>query len=124
MTFATRQLAAARRLIRKYGQSASFARVTEGSFVPSTGAVGAGSTTNYSAYVVPLSTSGKSTTSEIENVESLQKDLDILIEVNSSSSVPAIGDVVTISGVAHRILVITKYVAQGATILYKAQVKV
>lgn len=120
MTFATNLLATARRLIQAYGQSISFARVVEGAFVPSTGAVGAGTTSSFTAYGAPMEYSTK----EIDGVTILTTDLLIWVEVNSSSSVPAVGDVATISTVAYRVLDVQKQVAQGTTVVYKLQARI
>ena len=119
MSFATNMLATAQRLIRAYGQSISFARVVEGAFVPTTGAVGAGTTSSYTAYGAPMSY--RST--EIDNETIMQNDMFVWAEVNAAASVPAIGDVATISAVAYRIINVEKFVAQGSTLVYKLQVR-
>ncbi len=119
MTFATNMLATAQRLIRAYGQSISFARVVEGAFVPSTGAVGAGTTSSYTAYGAPMSY--KST--EIDNELIMQNDMFVWTEVNAAASVPAVGDVATISTFAYRVVNVEKYVAQASTLVYKLQVR-
>ncbi len=120
MTFASNLLASSRRLIRTYGQSISFARVVEGSFVPSTGAVGAGTSSSYTAYGAPMAYTAR----EIDNEVVLENDMQVWLEVNNASSVPAIGDVATISGQAYRVINTQKYVAQGTTLVYKLQVRI
>jgi hypothetical protein len=120
MTFATNLLATARRLIEAYGQSISFARVVEGSFVPSTGAVGAGTSSSYTAYGAPMQYSSR----EIDNVTVMTNDVLIWVEVNASSSIPIVGDVATLSTIAHRILDVQKLVAQGTTVVYKLQARI
>ncbi len=119
MTFATNMLATAQRLIRTYGQSISYARVVEGTFVPSTGAVGAGTTSSYTAYGAPMAY--RST--EINNETIMQNDMQVWCEVNAASSVPAIGDVATISAVAYRVVNVEKFIAQGSTLVYRLQVR-
>ena len=113
-------LATAQRLITAYGQSISFARVVEGDFVPSTGAVGAGTSSSYTAYGAPMSY--KST--EIDNETIMQNDMFVWTEVNSAGSVPTIGDVATISAVAYRVINVEKFIAQGTTLVYKLQVRI
>ncbi len=119
MTFATSLLASARRLIRAYGQSISFARVVEGSFVPSTGAVGSGTSSSYTAYGAPMAYNIQ----EIDNNTILKNDIQVWCEVNASSSIPAVGDVATISAVAYRVMDVQKFTAQGTTVVYKLQVR-
>ena len=120
MSFSTNLLVTARRLIQDYGQSISFARVVEGAFVPSTGAVGAGTTSSYTAYGAPMQYSSR----EIDNVSVMTNDVLIWVEVNTAGSVPALGDVATISTIAHRILDVQKVVAQGTTVVYKLQARI
>lgn len=119
MTFATNILATTQRLIRAYGQNISFDRVSEGAFVPSTGAVGAGTSSSYTAYGAPMSYKS----SEIDNELIMQNDMQVWCEVNAAASVPAVGDVATISTVAYRVINVEKYVAQGSTLVYKLQVR-
>lgn len=119
MTFATNMLATTQRLIRAYGQSISFARVVEGAFVPSTGAVGAGTTSSYTAYGAPTNYRA----AEINNTTIMQNDMQMWCEVNSAGSVPAVGDVATISGTAYRVLDVQTYVVQGTTLVYRLQVR-
>lgn len=120
MTFASSLLATAKRLIETYGENISFSRVTEGAFVPSTGSVGSGTTTSFSAYGAPMNY--RST--EVNNDTIMDNDLQVWVEVNASGSIPAVGDVATISTIAYRVLDVQKYVAQGSTIVYKLQVRI
>ncbi len=120
MTFATNMLATAQRLIRAYGQSVSFARVVEGAFVPTTGAVGAGTTSSYTAYGAPVSVTAR----EVNRTTIFEGDMFVWTEVNAASSVPTIGDVPTISGIAYRVISVEKFVAQGSTVVYKVQVRI
>lgn len=120
MTFSTRMLSTARRLIRKYGQNISFSRVTEGSFVPSTGALGTGTTTSYTAYGCPIA--GPNT--EIPGNLLEQDDSDVWVEVNNSSTVPLIGDTCSLGGRVYRVMNVTGYVAQGLTVVFKLTVRI
>ncbi len=119
-TFSTNLLATSRRLVRKYGQNISFDRIVEGAFVPSTGAVGAGTHTTYTAFGVPLPTPNR----EINGTTVLQSDTMMYLEVDDVSYIPLVGDVATFGGKAYRILSVANYVAQGDTLLYKLQLRI
>jgi len=119
MTFATNMTATAHKLLLAYGQSISFDRVVEGAFVPSTGAVGSGTHTTYSAYGAPAATPDN----EINGTTTVQGDLNIWLEANASYT-PVIGDVASLTGQAFRVLAITPYYAQGSIVLYKLQVRI
>lgn len=120
MTFATNLLSTGRRLLESYGQSISFARVVEGTFVPSTGGVGAGTTSSYTAYGAPMATPNM----EVNGTTVLQDDTQVWLEVNAAGSVPKVGDVATISGIAYRVIAIKTYNAQGIPLLYKLQIRI
>jgi hypothetical protein len=120
MSFASNLVVTARRLVQKYGQSMSFSRVVEGSFVPSTGAVGAGTTSSYTAYGVPITYDA----SEIDNLTIMENDLRVIVEVNVAGNIPLVGDVVTIDGQAYRVLSVKKTVAQSVSLIYTLQVRI
>ncbi len=125
--FSSSLLAVARRLLRKYGQNMSFSRVVEGSFTPSTGAVAAGAAPSYYAYGAPMTLgSGINIVGQREllNTTTMQGDFLVWLEVNNSSSVPLVGDVVTLSGTAYRIISVQQYMAQGSTLIYKLIVRI
>ncbi len=83
-------------------------------------AVGAGTTTSYTAYGAPMATPNQ----EVNGTTVLQDDTQVWLEVNASGSVPKVGDVCTISGIAYRVISIKNYIAQGAALLYKLQVRI
>lgn len=120
MTFSSNLLDTARRLIRAYGENISFSRVVEGTFIPSTGGLGTGTTTAFTAYGAPMNYNSE----EINNTTIMQNDLQVWLEVNASSSVPTVGDVATISGTAYRVMNVSKYTAQGSTVVYNIQVRI
>lgn len=128
MTFASGLLAVARRLLRKYGQNVTFGRVAEGTFVPTTGAVGAGTTSSYTAYCAPLSSQGTvnltSGKKEVDKDTLLQSDFQMLVEVNDSSTIPLVGDTCTLFSKVYRLIAVTNYVAQGSILVYKVQVRI
>ncbi len=119
-TLATNLLATARRLTKSYGQSVSFDRVVEGAFVPSTGAVGAGTHTTYTAFGAPIPTADK----EINGTTILQSDIMLWLEANSANYVPKVGDVAALNGNHWRILAVTNFVVQSVTLLYKLQLRI
>ncbi len=120
MTFATNMIATARRLLEAYGSSLTFDRVVEGSFVPSTGAVGAGTTTQYTAYGAPIPVNK----SDIDGINVLVKDNWLWVESNTAGYVPTVGDVVTVQSSAYRVMSVLNYVAQGSTCVYKLLIRI
>lgn len=117
MTFATNTQATASRLLTKYGQTVTFSRTTQGTFVSSTGAVGAGTSSTYSAKVHPKSYKAQ----EIDNVSILTGD--ILLIAYSTTAI-LVGDTVSLDSVIYRVQNAEKINAVGSTIIYKAQVRV
>ncbi len=120
MSFASGLLLTARRLIQAYGQSVSFSRVVEGAFVPTTGAVGAGTTSSYTAYGAPMMYKAR----EVDNVLILMTDMQLWVEVNLGGSIPAVGDVATVSSIAYRVLAVDKFYAQGTVLVYRLQIRI
>jgi len=109
-----------RRLTREFGQNISFSRVTEGTFVPNTGAVGSGSTITFMAYGSVEPTPNQ----EVNGTTVLQDDLQVFLESNVAGDVPAVGDVATISGIAYRVLSVRTYVVLGVNVLFKLQLRI
>ena len=120
MSFASNMVSSARRLIRTYGQNVTFSRVVEGSFIPTTGDIGASTSSTYNAYVAPMEYKA----SEIDNVSIMANDCLAWVEINASESIPVVGDVVTISGQIFRVMNVQKITAQGTTIVYKLQLRI
>jgi hypothetical protein len=118
-TFAQRMQASATRLISKYGDApVTFTRITPGAFVPSTGAVGSGSTLTYVAQGV----SSAFTSQEINGSTVLFNDLKYVIDV--TTQVPAVNDTVVLSGVTYRIMSVITDSAQNTNICHTLQLRV
>lgn len=117
MTFATNMQSVANRLLTNYGQSVTFSRETQGTFVPSTGAVGSGTSTTYTAKVHP----SDYTAEEIDGVSVLYGDVKLL---TYSTTEVLVGDTVSLDGVIYRVMSVMKTNAQGSNIVYKVQVRV
>ena len=60
---------------------------------------------------------------EVDNETIMKNDMFVWTEVNAAGSVPTVGDVATISTVAHRVINVEKFIAQGSTLVYKLQVR-
>lgn len=120
MTFATDMISVARDLTRDLGQNITFSRATEGSFIPGSGDVAGELVSTYTAYGAPMNYNRR----EIDGDLIQESDLQVWLEVNNASSVPAVGDVANISGIVYRVLNVTTYVAQGTTVLYRLQVRI
>lgn len=120
MTLASNLKSTARRLLVAYGQNISFARVVEGAFVPSTGAVGAGTSSSYTIYGAPMAYNSE----EINNNTIMQNDMQIWVEADSVGDIPTVGDVATLGGVAYRVLGVNKLFVQGTVVVYRVQVRV
>lgn len=116
MSFATNMQATASRLLTAYGQTVTFSRTTQGTFVPSTGAVGAGSSSTYTAKVHPKSY----TAQEVDKISVLTGD--VLLLVYSTTAV-LVGDTVSLDAVVYRVLNVEKINVQGSNVIYKAQVR-
>lgn len=117
MSFATDMQEVANDLLTEFGQSVTFGRTTQGTFVPSTGAVGAGTSTNYTALVHP----SDYTSEEIDGVSVLYGDIKLLVY---SITAVLVGDTISLDTVVYRIMSVIKIRAQGATIVYKVQIRV
>jgi hypothetical protein len=120
MSFSTDLIATARRLLLAYGENITFTRVVEGSFIPSTGDVGSGTSSSYTAYGAPMAFASD----EIDGTTVIQDDMLVWVEVNTSGDIPTVGDVATISSVDYRVLTVNKSFAQGSILVYKLQVRV
>ncbi len=116
MSFASNMQATALRLLTKYGQAMSVSRVDEGAFVPSTGAVGSGSTTSFSGYGYP----DAYTIDEIDNVTILATDIQLYIRVSQEIKV---GDVIVFDGVDHRVMDAENINTQAQNIIYRCQIR-
>lgn len=117
MTLAIRMQATSLRLLTKYGQVVTFSRTTQGTYVPSTGAVGSGTSSTYSAKVQP----SEYTSEEIDNSSVLFGDIKLL---TYSTTAPLVGDTVSLDGVVYRVESVIRLNVQGSTIVYRVQIRV
>lgn len=119
-TLGQRLQATATRLINLYGDDlVTFTRVTPGAFVPSTGALGSGSTLTYTAKGV----SSQFTVQEINNDTILFTDLKYMIGL--TSQVPAVNDSVVLGdSITYRVMSVLKEDLQNNDIYYTLQLRV
>lgn len=116
MSFASNMQNVALRLLNKYGQLIQVSRVDEGSFVPSTGVAGAGSTISFSGYGYPSPYESR----EIDNVVILTTDIQLYIRVGQEIKV---GDVATFNDTDYRVQNIENINVQGQNIIYRCQLR-
>ena len=119
MSFATNLITTGRTIIQKNGQSLSITRVAEGAYNVADGTVATGTTTNYTAYGAPVDY----TANEIDGKSIRQSDIKVWLE-KPTSVTPLVGDVVTIDSVAHKVVDVITYKAQGSDIVYKLQCRI
>lgn len=119
MSFATNMIATARRLIQTYGESITLQRVAEGAYVPTTGAVGAATTTNYTAYGAPVDYNQ----AEVDGATIRTTDIKLWLELPTTVT-PLVGDTATFNSVTHRVITVEKLRAQGSEIVYVLQLRV
>lgn len=118
MSLSATLAATALRLCSTYGESCTFTRVVEGSYNVSTSTTAAGSTTTYTAYVVP----------EIYKLEEIDgqvvKVKDIKLITAHATEVPEPGDTVPINGATYRVINVQHLRVQGTTVAYNLQVRI
>ena len=119
MSFSTNMIAVGRRLIKKYGELITLQRVAEGAYVPTTGAVGAGTTTNYTAYGAPVDYNQ----SEVDGTTIRTSDTRLWLEVPTTVT-PLVGDTATFNSVTQRVISVEKLRAQGNDVVYALQLRV
>lgn len=105
-------------LLREFGESASFTRIEEGVYDASDGTVGAGTTTNYTGFVVPVDYTG----TDIDDVHVQQGDIKLFVEKTSTE--PLTGDVVVVDSITYRVMAAIKHRVNGANLLYELQVRI
>jgi len=120
MTLATKMQGVATKLINKFGNAAvTFTRATPGAFVPSTGALGSGSTLTYSGKVL---TDGF-TVAEVNNDTILYTDLKCTLGI--TTQVPAVNDTVVLGdGLTYRVMNVMIQSLQDTNIAYTLQLRV
>ncbi len=119
-TFGQHMQSVATKLISKYGDTAvTFTRATPGAFVPSTGAVGAGSSLTYSSQGV----SGTFSFQEINNTTILHTDIKYMIKV--SNQIPAVGDTVVLGDTqTYRVMSVSIDDVQDTNICYTLSLRI
>ncbi len=105
-------------LLEEFGELATFSRVVEGAYVPGDGSVGAGTSSNFTAYVVPNIVSNN------EKPDSIVKDGAHELLAMHATSEPLIGDKVTYDSRDFRIQQVDKTRLSGNTLLYTLRVHV
>ncbi len=108
----------ARDLLTEFGESASFTKIVEGAYSTSDGTVAAGTTTNYSGFVVPVDY----VNAEIDGEFVLQGDIKLFVEQTTTE--PSVGDVVTVNSIVYRVMSAKKYRVSSVNVLYELQVRV
>ena len=119
MSFQSELKNAADLLLEELGEVVSIQRVTEGAYVPSTGAVGAGSTITYTVYGAP----SNYTSSDIDDDLVQMGDVKLIVQV-PDTYVPLVGDVATLNSKAYRVMSVTNYRAQGGYCAFILQLRV
>jgi len=117
MSFATDMQQVAYELLYEFGQSVTCSRTTQGTFVPSTGAVGAGSSSTYTSNVYP----DQYTNSEIDGSSVQFGDIKLYMY---STTQPLVGDTVSLGGIVYRVMSVIRITAQGSDIIYQTQIRV
>lgn len=118
MSLGSKMQATALKLLTDYGEAVTFTRVTEGAYDVSTSTLASGSTTTFTGYGAPLNYSKQ----EIDG--NLVTDSDILLIVNSVSSVPVPGDVVTLNSIDYRVINVDRTRANGLDVIFTCQLRV
>lgn len=98
-------------LLTEFGESVAVERVAEGAYNTATGGVAAGTTTNYTMQVSPLTDlhNNKDNSTVFNGVPTL---------VAYSATVPLIGDEVTYNSVAYRLISVEATRLSGVSIIY------
>lgn len=117
MSLATDFASTAQELLTTFGQSVTFSRETQGTFVPSTGAVGSGSPSTFSAVVYP----GVYKTNEIDGVSVLSTDTRL---ITYSSTKPLVGDTVSLNTQNLRVENVQNITVNAVSVLYICQCRV
>lgn len=120
MSFASNNIATARRLLGKYGRSITFTRETEGAYNVATGATAASSTANYTADGYP----DEYNSFEADGTNIQLRDVKVWLSTPTTSEVPAVGDTLVIDSKTLRVMNVGIINTQGVNVLYKLQCRV
>lgn len=107
---------AARTLLTRYGETATFDRTLEGAYDPTTGSVGIGASTSFQANVYPSQYSAL----EVDGNTITTEDTRLVV---SSTVEPEIGDTATFNSHTYRVLNKQQISVSGENVLYILQVR-
>lgn len=121
MSFATNMQSVATTLLTKYGEAISLVNTVAGAYNPTTGEVATGTTTSYTGYGHPSPYKVSELTSGKTDDDILHTDLKVLLK---SSTLPVVGDIATMRGIAYRVMSVNHLSAQGLDIVYQLQLRI
>ena len=116
-TFSDNLTTVAKNLLLQFGESVSFRREVEGVYDPATSTTGADTVTLYTGNAAPSKYSAFERRAEY--IE--QNDVKLLLEKTTEE--PQVGDTAVVTGLTHRVMMVSKTVAQGADIIYTLQLR-
>lgn len=116
-TFATRMAATALRLLTKYGSLVTVTRPVATGYNPSTSTMGFTTSTTYTGY----GNASPFTLMELANENIQMSDLKFLF---SSSTRPAVGDILTTSDAAYRVLNVDIANVNSTDVVYTLQLRI
>lgn len=104
-------------LLAEFGQLVTITRRTVSSFNPVTGVETLGTATQFTGYGAGFNYKK----AEIDGTVIMQGDLNLTLE--STATVPAVGDVVTYQTIAYRVMDVETLSPGGTTLIYKLQLR-
>lgn len=107
-------------ILEELGDNTTFTRITPGAFVPSTGALGSGSTTTYTAYGV----SDNFNMQEIQSGTIEFGDMKYMINPPAGAVIPKVGDTCVVTGITYRVMGVRNDNLQGSTYLFTLHLRV
>lgn len=110
--------ATALRILTKYGEAVTFTRTTYDAYSPTTLSKPVISTTAFTGYAAPVDYAN----SNVPDDTIKQKD--VKVYVNAVSTVPQVGDQLTLSSTNYRVMEVLKHVVNGTTVLYELVLRV
>ena len=117
MTFYTRLAATSSRLLKKFGQTATWSHDNDdGTFNPATGVMSGGTTTAYTASGALLDFD----TNRIDGDSIRSTDKRFIIEVGSK---PEVSDIVTVDSVSYQTVSIRETNLAGTPVIYELQLR-
>ena len=117
MTFYTRLASTSSRLLKKFGQTASWSHDNDdGTFNPATGVMSGGTTTAYTALGALLDF----VTNRVDGESIRSTDKRFIIEAGSK---PEVSDIVTVDSVAYQTVSIRETNPAGTPVIYELQLR-